>query len=119
MDLSLVGRPDVRGEGVQCHTDLRTCCSGVEGPHRGDSYFPDGTRLRNPGVSVDTFQSRGGQRVEIRRNPNAISPVGIYRCDIPTNAVHSETDRSVRDTVYVGLYTVSRGMFSAKPCMIF
>ena len=37
VDLSLVGRPDIDGggEGVQCITDLRTCCSGDQGPHRG------------------------------------------------------------------------------------
>ena len=26
---------------VQCHTDLGTCCSSAQGPHRGDWYFPD------------------------------------------------------------------------------
>ena len=56
-------------------------------------------------MDVDTFQSREARRVELRRNINAISPVGIYRCDIPTNA-----DSSVRDTLYVGLYTASGGM---------
>ncbi|CAI8049106.1 hypothetical protein GBAR_LOCUS27045, partial [Geodia barretti] len=37
------------------------------------------------------------------------SQTGIYRCCIPTNAVHDVTDISVRDTVYVGLYTASGG----------
>ena len=37
--------------------------------------------------------------------------LGIYRCDIPTVAVHDDSDRSVRATVYVGLYTASGGMF--------
>ena len=36
--------------------------------------------------------------------------VYIYHCDIPTVAVHDNTDISVRDTVYVGLYTASGGM---------
>ena len=27
---------------VQCHSDLSTCCSGSQGYHRGDWYFPDG-----------------------------------------------------------------------------
>ena len=31
-------------------------------------------------------------------------PSGIYRCDIPTNAVHQSTDISVRETVYIGQY---------------
>ena len=53
-------------------------------------------------------QTRDAGRVALRRS-NANSPVGIYRCSIPTNAVHDETDISLRDTVYVGLYTASGG----------
>ena len=68
-------------------------------------YFPDGTtRLPFATTDVDTFQSREYQRVELHRRNNANSPVGIYCCSIPTFAVHHPTDRSVRDTVYVGLY---------------
>ena len=86
---------------VQCHTDLSTCCSGTEGPHRGDWYFPDGTRLPFSAEGVGIHEQRDAQRVELRRRNNANSPSGIYRCDISTNAV---PDFSVRDTVYVGLY---------------
>ena len=111
VDLSLVGRPDIGGgEGVQCITDLSTCCSGVDGPHRGDWYFPNGTRLPFSSSVIDTFEVRETQRVDLRRNSGVNSPtIGIYRCDIPTNAVHDDTDISVRDTVYVGLYTASGG----------
>ena len=28
------------GEGVQCHTDLTTCCTGHQGMDRGDWYAP-------------------------------------------------------------------------------
>ena len=116
VDLSLVGRPDAPGggESVQCHTDLSTCCSGADGPYRGDLYFPDGTRLPFAGLTVDTFETRVSQRVDIRRNTNANSPVGIYRCDIPTNAVYDD-NISVRDTIYVGLYTGSGGMLLMFP----
>ena len=108
VDLSLVG-DDVSGsDSVQCITDVQTCCSGSQSYHRGDWYFPSGTtRLPFSGGGGDIFESRGSQRVDLRRRNNAISPVGIYRCGIPTNAVHSDNDRSVRDTVYVGLYTAS------------
>ena len=93
---------------VQCHTDLSTCCSGGQGYHRGDWYFPDGDRLPFPGGG-DIFETRGAQRVDLRRQNSATSPVGIYHCDIPTDAVHDDTDTSVRATVYVGLYTASGG----------
>ena len=85
--------------GVQCHTDLSTCCTGREGSHRGDWFSPAGTRLP---FSGDITQNRGARRVALRRRNNANSPVGIYCCRISTNA-----DRYVRATIYVGLYTAS------------
>ena len=103
MDLSRVG---YSSDSVQCHTDLGTCCSGSQGPHRGDWYFPNGTRLTF--FSGVMNERRGAQRVDLRQT-SATGPTGIYRCDIPTRAVHYVTDTSVRDTVYVGLYIGSRG----------
>ena len=107
MDLSTVGDGS---NSVQCHTDLGTCCSGSQGPHRGDWYFPNGTRLPFSGDSVPIGLGRGAQIVTIRRT-TATGPTGIYRCDIATNAVHHDTDISVRDTVYVGLYTTGEGSY--------
>ena len=102
VNLSLVG--DDASDSVVCHTDLSTCCSNTEGPHRGDWYFPDGTRLSFSTSAVG--ESRGKERVDLRRRKQGTS--GIYRCDIPTDGVHDSTDISVRDTVYVGLY-LNRG----------
>ena len=91
---------------VQCHTDLSTCCTNSQGFHRGDWYFPDGVRLPHPDGS-DIIEWRQTQRVDLRRN--STGPTGIYRCDIPTVAVHHPTDNSVRASVYVGLYTSTGG----------
>ena len=107
VDLSTVGSDYVRNS-VQCHTDLGTCCSDSQGPHRGDWYFPDGTRLP---FSGDMFEGRGAQRVDLRQT-STTGPTGIYRCDISTEVVHDNTDISVRDTVYVGLYVGSGGRYS-------
>ena len=101
VDLNLVGNV----AGVQCHTDLSTCCSSAQGSHRGDWYFPDEVRLQ---FSNDIYEFREAQRVDLRRS-SGTSTTGIYRCDIPTNVVHDDTDILVRDTVYVGLYTGSGG----------
>ena len=113
VDLSLVGSAGSGSDSVQCITDLYTCCTGSDGPYRGDWYFPDGGRLPFSGRG-DIFEQREAHRVDLRRNTNPTSPVGIYRCDIPTNAVHDDDDNSVRDTVYVGLYTASGGQRCAK-----
>ena len=100
VNLSLVGSADDNRDSVVCHTDLSTCCSGGQGPHRGDWYFPDGTVLP---LSGDIYESRGPQQVVIRRT-TATAPTGIYRCRVATNEVHDDDDISVRDSVYVGLY---------------
>ena len=99
VDITTVGNGS--SDSVQCITDLSTCCSGSQGQHRGDWYFPNGERL---GFHGDIYESRVSQRVYLRRQNNATSPTGIYRCDIETNAVHSD---QARDTVHVGLYKAS------------
>ena len=107
VDLSRVGS-EYDGD-VQCHTDLETCCSGAQGIYRGDWYFPHGTRLPFPGPTVPISEARGAQRVTLHHT-TATGQTGIYRCDIPTVAFHEDTDISVRDSVYVGLYTSNGGM---------
>ena len=99
VDLNLVN--DTGGEGIRCYTDLTTCCSSTQGIHRGDWYFPDQSKLLSTG---DIYQHRRNKHVEIKRRNDALSPSGIYRCDIPTNNVHNITDASVTDSIYVGLY---------------
>ena len=106
VDLSLVGDDSSGSDSVQCRTDLSTCCSGTQGSHRADWYFPNGNRLPFTG---DIHEVREAQRVDLRRRNSATSPVGIYRCEIATLAVHDDDDTSVRATVYVGLYTASGG----------
>ena len=114
VDLSLVGTSG--SDSVQCITDLTICCSGAQGSHRGDWFFPAGTRLPFYG---HIYESRGHRRVDLRRSNNPTSPVGIYSCDIPTIAVHHSTDNSVRATVYVGLYTASGGNTATHFCRRF
>ena len=102
VDLTLVGTDNSDpGNTVRCNTDLSTCCRGGQSAHRGYWYFPDGGELDH---TTDIYRIRTAQRVTLRRRNNAMSPSGIYRCNIPTDAVHDDSDLSVRETVYVGLY---------------
>ena len=99
--ISLVGSADDNSDSVVCHTDLSTCCSGGQGIHRGDWYFPNGTVLPFTGPGVPIGEGHGAQVAVIRRTNDATGPTGIYRCDIPTNAVHHPTDLvSLCGTVY-------------------
>ena len=104
VDLRQVGRPDdpAFSHDIVCHTDLATCCSSRDGSHRGDWYFPNGTRLPLPGGG-HIFEARTTQQVGLRRDflsNSSPSSSGIYHCDIQTN----DSDISVRETVYVGVY---------------
>ena len=110
VDLTLVGRADEHviedfSHDIVCHTDLDTCCSGREGDHRGDWYFPNGTRLPGHG---HIFEARKAQLVGLNRdyNSNSPSPSGIYHCEIPSN----DSDISVRETVFVGVYATGLGL---------
>ena len=109
VDLSTVGSDGDNSDSVVCHSDLSTCCSGGQGIHRGDWSFPNGTLLEFTGNNVPIAQGRTAQIAIIRHTGGATGPTGIYRCDIPTDAVHSDIDQSVRDSVYVGLYPANGG----------
>ena len=98
----------IRSTPIAKHVPTPMCCSTELGIHRGDWYFPDGTRLPFSNGDGDIYEDRDAQTVDLRHRNNANTPVGIYCCDFPTEAVHSDDD--VRDTVYVGLYTTSGGM---------
>ena len=108
VNISTVGSAGDNSDSVVCHSDLESCCTSAQGQHRGDWYFPDGTQLPFTGPTVPIALGRAAQIAIIRRT-TATGPTGIYRCDIPTIAVHSNTDESVRDSVYVGLYPANGG----------
>ena len=55
-------------------TWTHACCTMSQGSHRGDWYFPNGTRLPFPATDVNTWQIRGAQRVELRRNSGTTTP---------------------------------------------
>ena len=107
VDLSQVGRDknSINNNTVQCHTDLVTCCYSSVGTHRGDWFAPgSNTRLPFAGDGGDIYETRRNQIVHLRRRNNANGPSGIYRCVVETNAVHDDSDESVGEAVYVGLY---------------
>ena len=104
VDLSLVGDAENGSDSVQCHTDLNTCCTSSEGlasADRPDWYFPNGTEMGFFSYVGDIYQARGTQRNDLRRRNNALSPSGIYRCEIPTD---DDDGGFMRETVYVGIY---------------
>ena len=116
VNLTLVGDNDTDGSHntVRCITDLGTCCGGGQGIHRGDWYFPDGGVVPSRPGGPDISRTRGSQRVTLHRRNNAMEPTGIYHCEVPTVAVYDDSDTSIRETVYVGLYLPSEGRLYAN-----
>ena len=105
VDLTLVGsRP---GQGVECRTDLITCCGGAHGPHRGTWYFPESSRPKffvQHNTNISQSRSPIPQMVQLLHRNNTLSPSGIYRCDIATIAVNKAFDVTVSESIYVGIY---------------
>ena len=113
VNISTVGSELDNSDSVVCHSDLMTCCSNSQGPHHGNWSFPNGTLLPFSGPGVTIYLGRGAQ-IAIIRHTTATGPTGIYRCRIATIAVHSNSDESVGETVYVGLYTADGGKLSEQ-----
>ena len=98
VDFNLVGAAgDIS---VQCCTDLDTCCREMNGPHRGDWYFPNGETLLDVDGNFDVYESKRTSNVQVRRQNNATT-AGIYRCEIETSAANGDS----RGIVYAGLYS--------------
>ena len=87
---------------LHCNTDLSACCSGAQGPDRGDWYFPNGNRLPFYNyINIPVLSELRGLRqvVVYYRGSDGIS--GIYRCDIETIAVNNNSGNV---SIFVGLY---------------
>ena len=79
VDFNLVGASG--SASVQCYTDLDTCCREMNGPHRGDWYFPNGEILLDSDGNFDVYESERTSNVQLCRRNNATT-AGIYRCEI-------------------------------------
>ena len=99
LDLTLVGNMD--SNKVLCHTSLQTCCSRGQGAHRGDWYFPNGSRLPFPYHGMNAIaKQRAARRVElVRINDGDVS--GIYLCNITTSVSYG---MGMIEFVFIGLY---------------
>ena len=106
VDFNQVGGAGGGSDSVRCRSELVMCCSGIQGDLRGDWFFPNGSVLPFPGPDGDPFEGRGAQTVDLRRI-TALTPSGIYRCNIAFDA----DDPSAMQTIYVGIYN-NGGIYS-------
>lgn len=97
---------DTSDSGVECHTDLATCCTSEQGKAAGAWYFPNGTRLPFDQLT-NTFtymRRRSGKIVLYERMGGSASYSGIYQCAVPTNS----SSPGVK-VVYIGIYKNNDG----------
>ena len=104
---SYVNLEDVgdEGNGIQCRTDLETCCSDTEGDSPGgDWYFPNSSRLKFSNDPDVIIQAREKKTVELRQRDRQGDPppVGIYTCSIFVSPNASKE-------LFVGLYHSNSG----------
>ena len=66
-----------------CTTTFTPCCSTP--PNRyGEWYYPNGTQVPNSAAHGDFHRGRGDDgTVRLRRRNNAMSPLGMFYCELP------------------------------------
>ena len=70
-------------------TNVNTqCCRSADNPNggsRGEWYLPNGTRILNT-KDTNFYRGRYTQQVRLNRRNNAISPTGVFTCEVPNDA---------------------------------
>ena len=88
-------------KGVECHTDLTTCCNGSDGTAGGNWSFDNGITV-GYNATENMYSRRYTQKVVLYQLLHAQpSHSGIYTCVIP---VQSSTSTNNEATLYVGIY---------------
>ena len=112
VDLTAVGNEFYNigsGNTVKCHTDLTTCCTSMEGPFRGDWFFPDDNLVFVYANGGEIYKVSFAQEILLVRRNNSSSPTGMYRCEIATVADNDINIPFSGESIYVGMYLPNEG----------
>ena len=94
-------RSDPRSSILCVTTNVNTyCCRNSDNPNggsRGKWYLPDGTRIFNT-PDTNFYRTRYAQQVRLNRRNNAISPTGVFTCEVP-NDVNSTMPHTANITI--------------------
>ena len=83
------------GSPLICATTFTPCCKVAK---QGEWYYPDGTMVPGSSADEDFYRSRSNNgEVRLNRRNNAMTPTGIFRCELPVSD-------NVIQTLYVGVY---------------
>ncbi len=80
-----------------CVTTIEACC---QSNNAGQWYLPDGVVISESTFSPQ-YMTRGDSVVRLNRDSRAVTPSGLYRCEVPV--------ANGTESVYIGLYPVGQG----------
>ena len=82
-------RSDPQSSLVCVTTNVNThCCRTADNPNggaRGEWYLPDGTKILNT-QDTNFYRTRYVQQVRLNHGNNAMSPTGVFTCEVPNDA---------------------------------
>ena len=99
VDLTEVG---ASSDALICLTTLMECCRGIDtngAGSMGDWRFPDGSFVPSQSGGASLSRNRGPSSVLLHRINNAMTPTGVYTCEIP-DANNSNTELNIY--LYIG-----------------
>ena len=78
------------GSSLVCNTTNVNihCCNGASNPNgggRGEWYLPNKNRILNT-KGNNFYRTRYNQTVRLNRGNNAMSPIGVFSCEVPNMA---------------------------------
>lgn len=66
-----------------CFTDLSPCCDSASGSAMGEWFFPDESHVLAADTRANFYRDRGPGTVRLHRRNNAMSPTGLFCCEVP------------------------------------
>lgn len=92
------------GEGVVgllCFTNKLDCCE-PSSSSSGEWYFPNGSAVEK-GDEMTLYSHQGPSVVRLYQNNTSLTPIGIFRCEIPL-------ENGTNQSLYAGIYPINRGL---------
>ena len=89
------------GSPLICTTTFTPCCASSANRY-GEWYYPSGDSVHNSAAGEDFYRGRGDDgTVCLNRRNNALSPLGIFYCELPLTSASDLQRLSVTSKLIV------------------
>ena len=99
MSLNEIGE---ESKALFCLTNNTNCCRNQQYRRVSEWFFPNSTKVMPQFMNGNIYRNRGNSNIRLHRRNNAMSPNGIFRCDIPD-------DDENNITLFIGVYAEQNG----------